>query len=104
MLTSCATNGTVSGRYYSWRPGTVFRVPQDVPAGEFDHLGPGRYEIRPQEGANTSMQPSSGGPQYEVQEREANGWYDVVGPSGEAVNGKALRQDDAERIAKRLNG
>lgn len=34
----------------------------------------------------------------------APGWFDVVGPDGEAVNEKALREEAAEKLAAEKNG
>jgi len=45
MKTNGSTHGQESGRLHSWEPGREYRVPEDVPDGEFRHLNPNDYEI-----------------------------------------------------------
>lgn len=47
---------------------------------------------------------SSTTPSHRVSSRSAAGWYDVIGKDGRPVNERALRKQDAESLAEKLNG
>jgi len=46
MKTNGSTHGQESSRLHSWEPGAEYRVPEDVPDGEFRHLNPNDYDIK----------------------------------------------------------
>lgn len=46
MKNAGSTKGKVSGVLRVWTSDTTFAVPEDVPEGEFDHLGSNMYETR----------------------------------------------------------
>lgn len=67
---------------------TEFELQQAEPPASLDEdqEGQAQYEIQPQ--------------QYEKQERDATGWFDVVDSEGNHVNDKALREDEADELIK----
>lgn len=79
MKTNGATQGRVSNTARSWKPGQVYRVPEDVPEGEFDHLGGGDYEatiVAEEEDTNPDENPdpnASTNPDPAVHTRPAKG-------------------------------
>lgn len=65
---------------------TEFELQQAESPASLDEKqeGQAKYEIQPQ--------------QYEKQERDTSGWFDVVDSEGNHVNKKALREDEAENL------
>lgn len=61
----------------------------------------------PAEDATTGTEPVEASkpspPEYHKEQRSP-GWWNVVGPDGEAVNDKALREDDADALIAELEG
>jgi len=96
MHTRGATCGAVTSRYRSWRPGDIIEAPD----GEFGHLPDAMYTARVSTPQSSDPEPSD---VYTVRKGK-RGWWKVIGPDGEPVDGASARdEEEARHRARELN-